>query len=55
VNPTIADLLQIIGQQHVEIIMLRQQLGQLEQAGKKKPGPLKAVKNKPVSDGNLQS
>ena len=53
-NPTIDDLLRMIGQLYVENGMLRQQLVKFEQAGKKK-APLKAVEKQPVSDGNLQS
>ncbi len=51
-NPTIDDLLRMIGQLYVENGMLRQRLMQFEQAGKKKI-PLKAVEKEPVSDGNL--
>ena len=54
-NPTIDDLLRMIGQLYVENGMLRQQLGRVEQSGKKKPTKLKAVEKEPVSDGNLQS
>ena len=52
-TPTIDDLLKMIGQLYVENSMLRQQLMQFEQAGKKKPKPLEVVKKQPVSDGNL--
>ena len=51
-NPTIDDLLRMLGQLYVENGMLRQRLMQLEQPEKKKTPDLKAVK-KPASDGNL--
>ncbi|KKK52819.1 hypothetical protein LCGC14_3101080 [marine sediment metagenome] len=51
-NPTIDDLLRMIGQLYVENGMLRQRLGQLEQAGKKKAPPLKVVKK---NDGDIQA
>lgn len=51
-NPTIDDLLRMIGQLYVENGMLRQRLMQFEQAGKKKAPKLQAVKPR---DGNIQS